>query len=122
MKVMGSAVLAFEVIVLGLVMPVAHVVYGYELSTVVWVTVGLSMLCILGIGAMRRDTRTAVGTGSVIQMLVLAVGIFIKPFLVPAILFGLIWALAVVLNRRISSGDSSGRPITNEKIDTNETP
>ena len=114
MKVMGSAVLAFEVIVLGLVMPVAHVVYDYELSTVVWVTVGLSVLCILGIGAMRRDSRTAVMTGSLIQALVLLAGIFIKPFLVPAILFGLIWILAVVLNGRISLSGSPDEQTADE--------
>ena len=122
MKVMGSAVLAFEVIVLGLVMPVAHVVYGYELATVVWVTIGLSILCILGIGAMRRDNRTAVVTGSVIQILVLVSGIFIKPFLVPAILFGLIWVLAVVLNSRISANSSTQQSDADGKSDASETP
>lgn len=107
MKVMGSAVLALEVIVLGLVMPVAHVVYDFELSQVVWVTVGLITLCILGIGAMRRDRRTAVATGSVIQILVLVAGLFIKPFLVPAILFGLIWILAIVLSARVDEAKAS---------------
>ena len=122
MKVMGSAVLAFEVIVLGLVMPVAHVVYGYELATVVWVTIGLSILCILGIGAMRRDNRTAVITGSVIQILVLVSGIFIIPFLVPAILFGLIWVLAVLLNSRISANSSTQQSDADGKSDASETP
>jgi hypothetical protein len=101
MKVMGSAVMTLEVIVLGLVMPVAHVVYGYPLSTVVWSAVGLMLLCILSIGSMRRDRRTAVSTGSFVQILVFVTGLFIKPFLVPAILFGLIWILAVVLSARV---------------------
>jgi len=82
-------------------MPVAHVVYDYPLSTVVWSASGLMLLCILSIGSMRRDRRTAVATGSFVQILVFITALFIKPFLVPAILFGLIWILAVVLSARV---------------------
>jgi predicted membrane protein len=107
MKVMGSAVMTLEVIVLGLVMPVAHVVYGYPLSTVVWSASGLILLCILSIGSMRRDRRTAVATGSFVQILVFITALFIKPFLVPAILFGLIWILAVVLSARVDEAKAA---------------
>lgn len=107
MKVMGSAVMMLEVIVLGLVMPVAHVVYGYPLVTVVWSASGLMLLCILSIGTMRRDRRTAVATGSFIQILVFITALFIKPFLVPAILFGLIWILAVVLSARVDEAKAA---------------
>lgn len=107
MKVMGSAVMMLEVIVLGLVMPVAHVVYDYPLSTVVWSASGLILLCILSIGSMRRDRRTAVATGSFVQILVFITALFIKPFLVPAILFGLIWVLAVGLSARVDEAKAA---------------
>jgi predicted membrane protein len=107
MKVMGSAVMMLEVIVLGLVMPVAHVVYGYPLATVVWSASGLMLLCILSIGSMRRDRRTAVATGSFVQILVFITALFIKPFLVPAILFGLIWILAVGLSARVDEAKAA---------------
>ena len=103
MKVMGSSVLALEVIVLGLVMPVAHVVYGYRLATVVWTATALMLLCIVAIGGMRRDRRTAILTGSVVQVIVLVTGLFIAPFLVPAILFGLMWVLAIVLSAKVDA-------------------
>ena len=107
MKVMGSAVMTLEAIVLGLVMPVAHVVYDYSLSTVVWSAAGLMLLCILSVGSMRRDRRTAVATGSFVQILVLIVGLFIKPFLFPAVLFGLIWILAIVLSARVDQAKAA---------------
>ena len=103
---MGSAVMTLEAIVLGLVMPVAHVVYGYPLSTVVWSAAGLMLLCILSVGSMRRDRRTAVATGTFVQLLVLVTGLFIKPFLFPAVLFGLIWILAVRLSARVDEAKS----------------
>jgi len=103
MKVMGSAVMMLEVIVLGLVMPVAHVVYHYKLGLVVWVACSLMLLCILSIGSMRGDRRRAVATGSFVQLLVLLAGFFITPFLVPAVLFGLIWILAVQLSAKVDA-------------------
>ena len=107
MKVMGSAVLTLEAIVLGLVMPVAHVIYDYPLGTVVWSAAGLMLLCILSVGSMRRDRRTAVATGSFVQILVFVTGLFIKPFLFPALLFGLIWILAVVLSSRVDEAKAA---------------
>ena len=114
MKVMGSSVLAFEIIVLGLVMPVAHVVYDYPLGRVVWMTVGLMVLCVLGIGAMRRDRRTAIITGSLIQLLVFLTGIIMTPFLVPAVLFGVIWVLAIVLSSKVDAAKAETAGKSNE--------
>lgn len=107
MKVMGSSVLALEVIVLGLVMPVAHVVYGYPLQQVVGVAVGLIFLCIFATGAMRRNRRTAVATGSIVQLLVFVAGLWITPFLVPGILFGLIWVIAIVLSAKVEAAQQA---------------
>ena len=107
MKVMGSAVLALEVIVLGLVMPVAYVIGHYRLATVVWVASALMLMCILAIGAMRRDRRTAIVTGSIVQVAVLIAGFFIRSFLVPAILFGLLWILAIVLSKKVDEAKNA---------------
>ena len=107
MKVMGSSVLALEVIVLGLVIPVAHVVYNYSLSQVVWTALTLIVLCILAIGAMRGDRRRAVMIGSLVQLLVLVAGLWITPFLVPAVLFGAIWILAISLSAKVESAQQA---------------
>ena len=55
MKVMGSAILFFEAIVLGLSIPISIVVYDVDKSITLWVTFLLMLLCILAIGGVRHD-------------------------------------------------------------------
>lgn len=98
MKVMGSAILVFQAIVIGLTIPVAVAVYGVEKSTALWVAGLLMLLCILAVGGVRRDRRTAVTTGLIVQAVILGSSFFIPPMLFTGILFLLIWLLAFRLS------------------------
>ena len=100
MKVMGSALMVFQAIVIGLAMPVAIVVGGYPKGQTVTVGLALMLLCFLAIGGLRRDRRTALVTGSVVQLVVIAAGISIRPYLTPGIIFLLVWVLAVILSAK----------------------
>ena len=100
MKVMGSAMLIFEALVLGLVMPVAMVQSEHSHGAIIGLASALMLLCLLAVGGIRRDRRTAIATGSIVQVAVLAAGIAISQFMVPAVLFGLIWLLVVKLSAK----------------------
>ena len=101
MKVMGSAILFFEAIVLGLSIPISIVVYDVDKSLTLWVTFLLMLLCILAIGGVRHDRRTAITTGIVVQLIIIGTGIWVRPMLFPGVLFLLIWGLAIVLSKKV---------------------
>ena len=103
MKVMGSAILVFQAIVIGLTMPISYVVYEVPKSTSIWVASLLMVLCILAVGGVRRDRRTALITAAVVQLLVLASGIWVPPMLFPGALFALLWALAIKLSVKVDA-------------------
>ena len=79
MKVMGSALMVFQSIVIGLAMPVAIVVGGYRTALVAWTAAGLIALCLLSVGALRRQCQ------------------------VPGVVFLLVWVLAVRLSAKTDS-------------------
>lgn len=101
MKIMGSATLFFEAIVILLTIPVAVSIYEVPKGTASWVAVGLFIVCIVAVGGVRRDRKTAVWTGSIVQVLVLLSSLLVKPLLIPGIMFALIWALAVKLSGKL---------------------
>ena len=101
MKVMGSAILFFEAIVLGLSIPISIVVYDVDKSLTLWVTFLLMLLCILAIGGVRHDRRAAITTGIVVQLIIIGTGIWVRPMLFPGVLFLLIWGLAIVLSKKV---------------------
>lgn len=101
MKVMGSATLFFEAIVIALAIPVGISIYDVPKTTAFIVGFGLATLCVIAVGAMRRDRRTAVLTGSLVQLLVLLASFLVKPLLIPGIMFTLIWVLAVRLSGKL---------------------
>lgn len=100
MKVMGIALMVFEAIVLMLTVPVAVFVEDQSKGTALAWALGLATLCILAIGGLRRDRRTAVVTGSVVQAAVLLAGIQVRAMLVPGVIFGLVWLLTVNLSAK----------------------
>ncbi len=100
MKVMGSALLVFQAIVLGLAIPVSLVIYNVDKSFALWSTFALMILCVLAVGGVRRDRRTAIFTGVSVQILIIGVGFFNRPLLFPGILFALIWAMAINLSAK----------------------
>ena len=100
MKVMGSATLFFEAIVIGLTMPVAIAIYGVPKSQAIWTAVGLMTLCFAAIGAIRRERRVAVVTGTFVQAVVLISSIWVRPMLFPGLIFTIVWLLAVKLSEK----------------------
>jgi hypothetical protein len=107
MKVMGSAILVFEAIVLGLSIPISIVVYEVDKALVLWTTFLLMVLCILAVGGVRHDKRAAITTGIVVQAIIIGVGIFVRPLLFPGILFLLIWGLAYVMNNKVDEAKAA---------------
>ena len=107
MKVMGSAILFFEAIVLGLSIPISIVVYDVDKSLTLWVTFLLMLLCILAIGGVRHDRRTAITTGIVVQLVIIGTGIWVRPMLFPGVLFLLIWGLAIVLSKKVDEAKAA---------------
>ena len=100
MKVMGSAILVFQAIVIGLTVPVAVAINEVPKSRALWVALALMITCLLAVGAVRRDRRAAITTGLLVQVLVLASAIVVRPMLFPGILFLLIWLLAINLSAK----------------------
>jgi hypothetical protein len=107
MKVMGSAILFFEAIVLGLSIPISIVVYDVDKSLTLWVTFLLMLLCILAIGGVRHDRRAAITTGIVVQLIIIGTGIWVRPMLFPGVLFLLIWGLAIVLSKKVDEAKAA---------------
>jgi hypothetical protein len=107
MKVMGSAILFFEAIVLGLSIPISIVVYDVDRTLVLWATFLLMVLCILAVGGVRHDKRAAITTGIVVQAIIIGVGIVIRPLLFPGILFLLIWGMAYVAATKVDEAKAA---------------
>jgi hypothetical protein len=107
MKVMGSAILVFEAIVLGLSIPISIVVYDVDRKLVLWATFLLMLLCILAVGGVRHDKRAAITTGIVVQAIIIGVGIVIRPLLFPGILFLLIWGMAYVVDNKVDEAKAA---------------
>lgn len=97
---MGGATLVFEAFVIALTIPVAVVVYEVPKTTAIWTALGLFILCFVAVGGIRRDRRTAIMTGSIVQVIVLLAAIPVRPLLVPGIIFTAIWILAIKLSEK----------------------
>ena len=104
---MGSAILFFEAIVLGLSIPISIVVYDVDRTLVLWATFLLMVLCILAVGGVRHDKRAAITTGIVVQAIIIGVGIVIRPLLFPGILFLLIWGMAYVAATKVDEAKAA---------------
>ena len=104
---MGSAILVFGAIVLGLSIPISIVVYDVDRTLVLWATFLLMLLCILAVGGVRHDKRAAITTGIVVQAIIIGVGIVIRPLLFPGILFLLIWGMAYVVDNKVDAAKAA---------------
>lgn len=100
MKVMGSAMMVFQSIVILLTVPVAIVAEGIPRNTAWGFALGLVALCLASVGRMRGPRRTAVVMGTVVQAAVILCGIWVHSLLVPGLIFLLVWLLAVRLSAR----------------------
>ena len=100
MKVMGSALMVFESIVILLAIPVAIAIEHQPKRTAVGLALGLVLLCLASVGRMRGPRGIAVRTGTAVQLIVLASGAWVHAMLVPGVIFMLVWILAVRLSAR----------------------
>ena len=99
MRVLGNAVLAFQIIVLALAIPVAVVVAGVPVEVAGW-TAGI--LIVLAIAAMRVITQPAgFVLGTAVQVGTLVAGLVVPTLLLLAIIFAVLWGFAIVLGRRV---------------------
>lgn len=98
---MCAAILVLQAIVLGLTTPVLISVVEVDVTLAVVVGVGLAVLCVLTAGMLRKPW--AYGVGWAIQVASLALGFLITAMFALGVIFGSLWAGAVVLGNRIAA-------------------
>lgn len=100
-RAMCAAILVLQAIVLGLTTPVLIAVVEVDVTLAVVVGVGLAVLCVLTAGMLRRPGAYAMGWA--IQAASLALGFLITEMFALGVIFGSLWAGAVVLGNRIAA-------------------
>lgn len=98
MRVLGTSVLIFEAIVVGLFIPVAYFTGSASGSTGAWVGVVLAVLCVAAAALLKY--RVGLALGWVVQVLLIASGVLVPLMYVLGVLFAALWVTAVVLARR----------------------
>jgi hypothetical protein len=98
---MCAAVLSLEAITLGLTTPVMITVNDLSAGLAVLIGVGLLVLCVLAAGMLRRPSGYYLGWA--IQIAAIALGFVVSMMFVLGIIFGLLWAMADILGRRIEA-------------------
>lgn len=113
MRVLGTSVLVFEAIVMGLFIPVAYFTgRGLDGSTAAWVGVGLVVLCLVAAGMVTRPGGIALGW--IVQVLVIACGFVVIDMFVMGAIFAALWWAAVHYGRKVdemrTQRDQAGAP------------
>ena len=98
MRVLCSAVLVFEAVVIALAIPVAITVSGVPGATAGWIGGGLAVLCLVAAGLLR--SRAGYVLGWLVQAGLVVAGFAAPAFWVVAVLFGALWILALRLGPR----------------------
>lgn len=109
MRVLGSAVLAFEALVILLATSLATSNGSVTNTGLAWL-VGLALMAalIVAVGTLRRPWGVAVGW--VLQGLVLATSIVVGwSMLVIGVVFVVLWAVAIRMGRRVDALRDSAR-------------
>ena len=99
MRAMAAAVLAFEAIVIALSVPVMIQVSDVDPVPALAAGLGLALLALLTAGLLRY--RWAYGLGWAVQVGALALGLVTAAMFVVGLLFGGLWATALVLGNRV---------------------
>lgn len=101
MRVLGTSVLVFEAIVMGLFIPVAYFTGrgGLNGSTAVWIGAGLVVLCVVAAGMVTRPGGIALGW--IVQALVIACGFVVLDMFVMGAIFAALWWAAVHYGRKV---------------------
>ncbi|WP_030170853.1 DUF4233 domain-containing protein [Spirillospora albida] len=93
-----SAVLGCEAIVIALAIPVAITVMKVDAAVAGGVCGGLAVACLLMAGLLRFSW--AVPAGTVLQVLVIAVGFMVPSMFFLGVVFGALWGTAIWLGRK----------------------
>lgn len=96
---MCAAVLTLEAITLGLTTPVMISVADVATGTALWVGLGLTVLCLLTAGLLRRPWAYLLGWA--IQVAAVGLGFVVGIMFVLGGIFALLWGMADYLGRRI---------------------
>lgn len=99
MRAMAAAVLVLEAVVIALSVPVLIQVSGIDTAPALVSGLGLALLAVVTAGLLRY--RWAYGLGWAVQVGALALGFWTAAMFVVGLLFGGLWALALVLGGRI---------------------
>jgi hypothetical protein len=98
-RAMAAAVLAFEAIVIALSVPVMIQVSDVDPVPALAAGLGLALLALVTAGLLRY--RWAYGLGWAVQVGALALGLITAAMFVVGVLFGGLWATALVLGSRV---------------------
>ncbi len=117
MRVLGSSVLAFEAIVVILLIPVAITVGTVSGPPWVFITVGIALVIalILTAGFVTRPWGVAVGW--VLQVLIVATAVLVPIMVVVGGIFMLLWALAIRWSRKVEAMQAQAQQATGEPDD-----
>lgn len=105
MRVLTSAVLVTQAIVVGLAIPVALVVGGYA-AWVGWLLAALALACLLLPGLARRPGY--VPAGWALQAATMATGILVPMMFVLGTIFAALWWTALRLGARAATVGAAG--------------
>ena len=96
---MCAAMLILQAVVLGLTTPVMISVANVDVSTAVWVGLGLTVACIVTAGMLRKPWAYLVGWA--IQVASVGLGFVIPMMFFLGVIFASLWAGAYFLGRKI---------------------
>lgn len=96
---MCAAILILQAVVFGLTTPVMISVANLDVSTALWVGLGLTVTCILTSGMLRQ--KWAYVAGWVIQVASIGLGFVIPMMFLLGVIFASLWAGAYFLGRKI---------------------
>lgn len=102
MKVLCSAVLSLEAIVVLLAIPIATTNGSVENTALaVWLGFGIALLLLLTVGVLRRPWGITIGWA--LQAVVLAIGFFVPAMFIVGGLFAILWFVAIQQGLRIDA-------------------
>jgi hypothetical protein len=96
---MCAAMLTLQAVVLGLTTPVMISVAGLDVSTALWVGLGLTGACVVTAGLLRRPWAYLLGWA--IQVGTVGLGFVVPLMFFLGAVFASLWAAAYFLGRRI---------------------
>lgn len=119
MRVLGGSVLAFEAIVVILLIPVAITVGTVSGPPWVFISVGIALVIALILTAGFVTRPWGITAGWILQVLILATTVLVPAMLIVGGIFTLLWALAIRWSKKVETmkneqgneqGNGSGDP------------